>query len=80
MPGYEPSRDDLNRLTDELLVYDELRHFMAHGFMRAEVGKEGAHRFQLLRYTRGEGKYQLMQGTTDIPCMKQVVRRRQVRQ
>jgi hypothetical protein len=39
-----------------------------------EVGKEGAHRFQLLRYTReGEGKYQLMQGTTGILRMKQAV-------
>ncbi len=52
MPGYEAYRYDLNRLADELLIHDELRHFMAHGFMRAEVDKVGNHRFQLLRYTR----------------------------
>jgi hypothetical protein len=74
MPGYESYRYDLNRLADELLIYDELRHFMAHGFMRAEVDKVGNHRFQLLRYTReGEGKYELMQSTTDISRLKQAV-------
>jgi hypothetical protein len=74
MPEYEAYRYDLNRLADELLIYDELRQFMAHGFMRAEVDKVGNHRFQLLRYTReGEGKYELMQSTTDIPRLKQAV-------
>jgi hypothetical protein len=74
MPGYEAYRYDLHRLSDELLIYEELRHFMAHGFMQAEVSREGSHRFQLLRYTReGEGKYQLMQSTTDIPRLKQAV-------
>ncbi|MGO9700859.1 MAG: hypothetical protein ACLPX7_16520 [Xanthobacteraceae bacterium] len=74
MHGYEAYRYDLDRLADELLIYDELRHFMAHGFMRAEVDRAGNHRFQLLRYTReGEGKYTLMQSTTDIPRLKQAV-------
>lgn len=72
--GYEAYRHDLHRLSDELLVYDELRHFMAHGFMRAEFDRAGNHRFELLRYTReGEGKYQLMQNTTDIPRLRNAV-------
>jgi hypothetical protein len=75
MPGYEAYRYDLHRLSDELLIYEELRHFMAHGFMRAEVDRAGNHRFQLLRYMReGEGKYKLMQSTTDIPRLKQAVK------
>ena len=74
MPGYEAYRYDLNRLADELLIYDELRHFMAHGFMRAEVDRAGNYHFQLLRYTReGEGKYELMQSTTDISRLKHAV-------
>jgi len=74
MPGYEAYRYDLDRLADELLIYEDLRHYMAHGFMRAEVDTAGNHRFQLLRYTRKDaGKYELMQVTTDIPRMKQAV-------
>ena len=74
MPGYKSYRYDLNRLADELLIYDELRHFMAHGFMRAEVDRAGNHRFQLLRYTReGDGKYELIQSTTDITRLEQAV-------
>ena len=72
LPGYEPYRYDLNRLADELLIYEEFRHYMVHGFMRAEVDKAGNHRFQLLRYTREDvGKYKLMQATIDIPRMKE---------
>ena len=33
----------------ELLIYEEVRHYMAHGFMRLEVGRAGSHRFQLIR-------------------------------
>lgn len=71
LPGYEAYRYDLNRLADELLIYEEFRHYMVHGFMRVEVDKAGNHRFQLLRYTREEvGRHKLMQATTDIPRMK----------
>jgi hypothetical protein len=74
MSGYEVYRYDLNRLSDELLIYEELRHFMAHGFMRAEFDRAGNHRFELLRYTReGEGKYELLQSTTDITRLRQAV-------
>jgi hypothetical protein len=75
MPGYEAYRYDLHRLSDELLIYEELRHYMAHGFMRLEVGRAGSHRFQLLMYTqRDDGKYELMQSTIDIPRLKQAVK------
>jgi hypothetical protein len=51
-----------------------LQHFMAHGFMRAELDRAGNHRFELLRYTReGEGKYQLIRSTTDIPRLRNAV-------
>ena len=72
LSGYEVFRRDLHRLADELLLWEEFRHYMVHGFMRAEVDKVGNHRFQLLRYTREDvGKYKLLQATTDIPRMKQ---------
>ncbi|MFZ1921911.1 MAG: hypothetical protein WAU57_09800 [Xanthobacteraceae bacterium] len=72
MPGYEAYRHDLHRLADELLLYEDYRHYMVHGFMRAEVDRAGNHRFQLLRYTREDvGKYKLMQATTNIQHMKE---------
>ena len=47
---------------------------MAHGFMRAEFGAAESHRFELLRYTReGEGRYELLQSTTDIKRPRQAV-------
>ena len=54
--GYEAYRHDLHRLSDELLVYDELRHFMAHGFMRAEFDRAGNHRFELLTIHERRGR------------------------
>jgi hypothetical protein len=46
----------------------------ARAAYRAEVDRAGNHRFQLLRYTReGDGKYELMQSTTDITRLKQAV-------
>jgi hypothetical protein len=75
LPGYETYRHDLHRLSDELLIYEEFRHFMVHGFMRAEMDGKGNHRFQILRYTREDvGKYKLLQATTNIAQMKDSLR------
>ena len=72
LPGYEAYRYDLHRLSDELLIYEEFRHYMVHGFMRLEMDKKGNHRFQLLRYTKeDDGKYKLMQATTNLQRMKE---------
>lgn len=75
MSGYEAYKYDLHRLSDELLIYEELRHYMAHGFMRLEVDRAGNHRFQLLMYTQeADGKYRLVQSTVDIRRLKQAVK------
>ena len=72
LDGYEPYQQDLYRLSDQLLLYDELRHFMAHGFMRMDVDKAGNHRFEFLRYVRGgEGKFQMMSAKTDLHRLRQ---------
>jgi hypothetical protein len=74
MPGYEVYKDDLTGACDELLIYDDLRHFMTHGFMRMDVGKDGAQRFEFLRYVReGQGKFQMMRARTDIVRLRQAV-------
>jgi hypothetical protein len=73
-PGYELYRDDLNRVCNELLLYDELRHFMTHGFMRMDVDKAGNHRFEFLRYVReGNGRFTMRGARTDIESLRQAV-------
>jgi hypothetical protein len=70
--GYEIYKDDLERVCNELLQYDELRHFTAHGFLRLTLDKQGNHQFEFLRYTReGEGKFTMLSGRTTIERLRQ---------
>jgi hypothetical protein len=56
-PGYEVYKDDLDRACKELGQYEELRHFMTHGFLILTAN----HQFEFRRYVReGEGKFNLM--------------------
>jgi hypothetical protein len=74
MPGYEIYKDELAKVCDELLIYDDLRHYMAHGFMRMDVDNTGGHRFEFLRYVReDQGKFQMMSAKTDICRLQQAV-------
>jgi hypothetical protein len=74
LPGYEIYKDDLASLSDQLLSYDELRHYMAHGFTRMDVDSAGNHQFEFLRYVReGEGKFQIVSAKTDIYRLRKAV-------
>src|SRR5579863_2583267 len=44
--GYEIYKADLERICAELLQYDELRNFMAHGFLSLTVDRKGNHQFE----------------------------------
>ena len=73
-PGYSGYKQELDAACEELSSYDDLRNFMAHGFMRMDMDKNGNHRFELLRYDReGEGKFTLRSATTDIERLRQAV-------
>lgn len=73
-PGYESYKEDLDVACDELLKYDELRHFMTHGFMRMDVDRKGNHQFEFLRYAReSEGKFTMLSAKTDIVRLRQAV-------
>jgi hypothetical protein len=73
-PGYSDYKQELNAVCEELSHYDDLRHFMTHGFIRMETGSHGNHRFEMLRYNREEeGKFKLLMGTTDIERLRQAV-------
>jgi hypothetical protein len=58
-PEYEAYRNDFHRVCDELLRYDDLRNFMAHGIMFLETNPDQtSHRFVLQRYERlATGKF-----------------------
>lgn len=52
--------------------YDELRHFMAHGFLSLTVDRKGNHQFEFLRYVReGDGKYNMMSAKTTIERLRE---------
>jgi hypothetical protein len=70
--GYQIYKTDLGRVCEELLRYDELRHFMTHGFLSLTVDRNGNHQFELLRYQRiGKGKFTTLQATTTIERLRQ---------
>jgi hypothetical protein len=71
-PGYEAYKDELHNVCDALGGFDEMRVFMAHGWVSAELGKNGTNIIEFLRYERiGEGQYQLMRGGTNIDRLRQ---------
>jgi hypothetical protein len=59
-------------MCDELLRYEELRHFMAHGFMSLTTDKKDNHQFEFLRYQReGDGKFTLTSAKTTVAHLRQ---------
>jgi hypothetical protein len=69
--GYESYKVELLAICDQLLAYDDIRHFMAHGFLTLTTDKKGNHQFEFLRYEReGEGKFNLLQGKTEVERLR----------
>jgi hypothetical protein len=72
--GYEVYKDELDRVCEELLRYEDIRHFMAHGFLRLTIDKKGNHQFEFLRYQReGEGKFTMLSGRGTIEQLREAV-------
>jgi hypothetical protein len=70
-PGYQVYKESLDRLCDELLQYDDLRTFMAHGFLSLTTDRHDNHQFEFWRYEReGEGRFTLLSATTTIANLR----------
>jgi hypothetical protein len=70
-PGYEVYRGRLAKVCDDLLQYDDLRNFMAHGFMMLTTDKKNNHEFELRFYQRdSQGTFNLVSIQTTIPRLK----------
>jgi hypothetical protein len=71
-PGYEACRNELHSVCDGLDEFNDIRLFMAHGWVSAELGAEGTNIIEFFRYERtGEGQFQLMRGRTDVARLRQ---------
>ena len=69
--GFEKFKDELNALCDDLLHYEEARHFMAHGFLTLTTDKKDNHQFEMHLYQReGQGQFNLVTIATNIPRLK----------
>jgi hypothetical protein len=70
--GYEVYKDELDQACEELLRYDDIRHFMTHGFLSLTLDRKGNHQFEFLRYQReGEGKFTMLSGRTTIERLRE---------
>jgi hypothetical protein len=71
-PGFEGYREELYHVCDGLEEFHDIRLFMAHGWVDAELAPNGANIIQFLRYERtGEGQFKLMRGGTDLVRLRE---------
>jgi hypothetical protein len=69
--GYEAYKAELEQVCDDLLIYNELRTFMAHGFVSLITDPASNHLYELLMYERrGEGVFGLMRAQTTLPKLQ----------
>lgn len=68
--GYESYRDELNKVCDDLIEYDEIRNIMAHGFLMLTTDSKGNHRFDMRMYRRADEEFELLEIHTTIPRMR----------
>jgi hypothetical protein len=70
-PGYEGYREELRKVCDELLEYDDLRNFMAHGFLSITTDKKGNHELEFRMYQREDSeKFNLVMRQMTLPYLR----------
>lgn len=70
-PGYQGYKEELEKVCEELLQYDELRNFMAHGFLILTTDKKDNHQLEYRLYQREDrDKFNLIMIQTTIPRLE----------
>src|SRR4051812_6133077 len=59
-------KDELDKICDGLLEFDDVRNFLSHGYLTLHVDKIGNHQFEYRMYQRADGSFTLMRGTTTL--------------
>jgi hypothetical protein len=68
---FEKYQDDVSKVCDDLLRYEELRHFMAHGFLSLHTDPLDNHQFEMHLYQREDkDNFVLATATTTLPQLK----------
>ena len=69
--GYGVYKKDLTKVCDELLQYDEMRNFMAHGFLILTTDRKDNHQLEFRLYQReGQGTFNLVTIQTTVPLLR----------
>lgn len=69
--GYGVYKEDLTKVCDELLQYDEMRNFMAHGFLMLTTDRRDNHQLEFRLYQReGQGTFNLVTIQTTVPLLR----------
>jgi hypothetical protein len=69
--GYGVYKEDLAKACDELLQYDEMRNFMAHGFLTLTTDRNDNHQLEFRLYQReGQGTFNLVTIQTTVPFLR----------
>lgn len=69
--GFEQYKEELEKVCDELVAYDEMRHFMAHGYIALTTDKADNHEFEMRMYRRtAKDEFEEIIIKTTIPHMK----------
>jgi ribosomal protein S2 len=64
-------KDELAKVCDELLEYDDLRNLMAHGFMMLTTDRKDNHEFEFRLYQREDrDKFNLIKIQTTLPYLR----------
>ena len=73
-PGYEIYKAEIDRICDELLIADEMRNMMAHGFMSLTTDRSNNHEFEFRMYRGTEkGRFELLIINTNTKRLKEAV-------
>jgi hypothetical protein len=73
-PQFAAYKNELNAICDELATFEEMRHFLAHGFLTLHVDMQKQHQFQYRMYKHEDDTFVQMGGATTIERLREAVK------